>query len=453
MKRRDFISTTVAGSSLVLGGSSLLSGCTTTEKKEQFRLKTNEELNLPPTLDRAPDGKPLRFGLIGCGGRGTGAALNLLSAGNDLSIVAISDILPDRMETCKQALNEKGKQNITDKNSFLGFDAYKKVLDSDIDAVIIALPSRFHPAMFEAAVAAGKHTFVEKPCAVDPPGARRFMLTAKQADQKGLSVVCGTQRRHGKNYIETYRQVASGLIGEMVGGSCYWCIGYEWLINRKPEWSDAEYAIRDWLYFPFLSGDYTVANLIHNIDVISWFMGNQAPTYAMGFGAKIRPILGNKYDFFAVDYEFGNGAHVGGYCRSIEKCTHKIGEFLMGTKGKTNCVDTIWDPEGNEIWKYPYKLDENGKILPEVDHYVREHIDWVTSIRTNKPLNDAHNMARSTMIGIMGRDSAYTGQTISWDEIMASDSVLGPEITALGKLDLPVDVPLPGVPSSVYKPT
>jgi len=447
MKRRDFLSTTVAGSSLVLGGTSLLNGCTTTEKTEKFRLKTNEELNLPPSLDKAPDGKALRFGLIGCGGRGTGAAMNLLEAGNDLSIVAISDILPDRLESCKNTLNEKGKQNITEKNAFLGFDAYKKVLNSDIDAVIIALPPRFHPAMFEAAIEAGKHAFVEKPFAVDAPGTRKCMIAAKQADQKGLSVVCGTQRRHGKNYIETYRRVASGLIGEIVGGSCYWCIGYEWCINRQPEWSDAEYMIRDWMHFPSLSGDYTASNLVHNIDVVSWFMGNKAPVQAMGFGAKIRPLLGNKYHFFAVDYEFDNGAHIGGYCRAIDMCSNKIGEFLMGTKGKTNCVDTIWDLEGNEIWKYPYIKDDNGNIISEIDHYVREHIDWVTSIRTNKPLNDAFDMARSTMICIMGRDSAYTGQTITWDEIMASTQELGPDITELGKMDVPTEHPLPGVPS------
>ena len=447
MKRRDFLSTTtVAGSSLLLGGTSLLSGCSTTEKKEEFRLKTNEELNLPPMLDKAPDGKALRFGLIGCGGRGTGAALNLLSAGNDLSIVAIADILPDRMESCRTILNDKGKQNITEKNAFLGFDAYKKVLDSDIDAVIIALPSRFHPAMFEAAINAGKHTFVEKPFAVDSPGVRKVMLAARQADQKGLSVVCGTQRRHGKNYIETYRRVASGLIGDIVGGSCYWCIGYEWQTNRKPEWNDAEYMIRNWMYFPFLGGDYTVANLIHNLDVVSWFMGNKAPVHAMGFGAKVHPNIGNKYDFIAVDYVYDNAAHVGGYCRAIEKCSRNIGEFLMGSKGKTNCADTIWDADGNEIWKYESQKDENGNVIPEIDHYVREHIDWVTSIRTNKPLNDAHDMARSTLIAILGRDSAYTGLTITWDEIMASDNILGPDITAFGKMDIPLNPPLPGVP-------
>ena len=447
MKRREFLST-AAGSSLILGGTSLLNSCSTAEKTEKFRLKSNEELNLPPSLDRVPDGKALRFGLIGGGSRGTGAATNLLYAGSDLSIVAIADLLPDRLDSCKKILNDEYKQNITDENAFLGFDGYKKVLDSNIDAVIIALPSRFHPMVFDAAIQAGKHVFIEKPCAVDPAGVRKFMVTARQADQKGLSVVCGTQRRHGKEYIETYRQVASGLIGEIVGGSCYWCTGRTWYINRKPGWTDTEFVIRNWLNFPFMGGDVIVDHHIHNLDVVSWFMGNKAPVKATGFGAKIRPSLGNKYDFYAVDYEFDNGAHIGSYTRHIDQCTYNVSEFVMGTKGKTNCKNTIWDLDGYVIWEYPYKKNDKGEIIPEIDYYVREHIDWVTSIRTGKPLNDAHDMARSTLIAIMGRDSAFTGNTITWDEIMTSTQELGPEITEMGISDIPYEHPLPGAASN-----
>ena len=446
MKRRDFI-TTAACSPVILGGASLLNSCSTSERSGISKLLTREELNLPASLDRAADGKALRFGLIGCGGRGTGAAMNLLDAGADLSIVAIADALPDRLASCLKTLNEKGKQNITEKNAFLGFDGYRKVIDSDIDAVIIAIPSRFHPKTFDAAIQAGKHVFIEKPCAVDPVGVRKFMTTARQADQKGLSVVCGTQRRHGKEYIETYRQVASGLIGEIVGGSCYWATGRTWYTNRRPGWTDTEYVLRNWLNFPFMGGDVIVDHHIHNLDVVSWFMGNKAPVSAMGFGAKVRPSLGCKYDFYAVDYEFENGAHIGSYTRHIDGCTDRIGEFLIGTKGKTNCVNTIWDLAGNVIWKYPYRKNEKGEDMPEMDHYVREHIDWVTSIRTNRPLNDAHDMARSTMITIMGRDSAFTGKAVTWDEIMASMEELGPEITEMGNLDIPLDHPLPGVES------
>jgi len=447
MKRRDFL-TTAAGSSLLLGGATLVNSCSSNEKTEKFRLKTREELNLPQSLDTAPEGKALRFGLIGCGGRGTGAAMNLLDAGNGLSIVAVADLLPDRLEQCKKILNEGGKQNLTDENLFLGFDGYKKVIDSDIDAVIIAIASRFHPMVFEAAIQAGKHVFIEKPCAVDPVGVRKFMVTARQADQKDLSVVCGTQRRHAKDYIETFRQVASGLIGEIVGGSCYWCTGRTWYTNRRPGWTDTEFVLRNWLNYPFMGGDVIVDHHIHNMDVVSWFMGNKAPVRASGFGAKVRPSLGTKYDFYAVDYEFDNGARIGSYTRHIDQCTDRVEEFLMGTKGKTNCMNTIWDMNGNVIWEYPYQKDNDGRSIPEKDPYVREHIDWVTSIRTNKPINDAHNMARSTMMTIMGRNSAFTGMSITWDEIMASMDELGPEVTEMGDLDIPTEHPLPGAASN-----
>jgi predicted dehydrogenase len=435
-----------------LGGAPLVTGCTTNEKTSAFKLLTREELKLPDSLDKAVEGKALRFGLIGCGGRGSGAAMNLLGAGDGLSIVAIADLLPDRLASCQKLLNERGKQNIPDNNAFLGFDAYKKVLDCDIDAVIIAIASRFHPPVFDAAIKAGKHVFIEKPCAVDPPGVRKFMVTALLADQKGLSVVCGTQRRHGKEYIETYRQVASGLIGEITGGSCYWCTGRTWYNNRKPGWTDTEFVLRNWLNFPFMGGDVHVDHHIHNMDVVSWFMGNQAPVRATGFGAKVRPSLGCKYDFYAVDYEFKNGARIGSYSRHIDKCTDRVGEFLMGTKGKTNCMNTIWDLDGKVLWEYPFKKNEKGEKLPEIDFYVREHIDWVTSIRTNKPLNDAHDMARSTMITIMGRDSAFTGLSVTWDEIMASAVELGPELTEMGKLDIPTEHPLPGAASNFVNP-
>lgn len=441
MKRREFLSAAAIGATSLVAGIPLLTGCSSGKDNKKKKLLTNEELGLPPLLETAPDGKPLRFGLIGCGGRGTGAAVNLLNAGNGLSIVAIADVLPDRLEQGRKILNDR-KQNIPEDKAFLGFDAYKKVLDCDIDAVIIALPSRFHPKMFDAAINAGKHVFIEKPCAVDPVGVRDFIVTAKRAQEKNLSVVCGTQRRHGREYCETYKQVASGLIGDIVGGSCHWMTGRTWYVNRKPEWSDTEYVIRNWLNYPFMGGDVIVDHHIHNLDVVSWFMGNKAPVKAHGFGGKIRPSLGNKYDLFAIDYEFENNAHIFSGTRHIDQCSDIIDEFVMGTKGKTNCCNKIWDLEGNLIWEYPYEE------MPVTDHYVQEHIDWVTSIRTNKPLNEAFDMARSTMIAIMGRDSAYTGRTVTWDEIMASMEKLGPEVEAMGKLDYSDIAPLPGAASN-----
>jgi predicted dehydrogenase len=451
MKRRSFISAAVLSSASLIGGGSLLSSCfSKSSQGGKLKLLTDEELNLPPLLATSPDGKALRFGLIGCGGRGRGAALNLLNAGNDLSIVAIADCLPDHLESCRKWLNEEHGQNIASEQAYLGFDAYQKVLSSDIDAVIIALPSRFHPMMFEAAVNAGKHVFIEKPCAVDPTGVRKFLVTAKQAEQKNLSVVCGTQRRHGLDYCATYRQVASGMIGDIVGGSCYWLTGRTWYANRKPGWTDTEYILHNWLNYPFMGGDVITDHHIHNLDVVSWFMGNKVPVKAYGFGAKVRPSLGNKYDFFSVHYEYENGVTIASGTRHIDECSNKITENLIGAKGRTNCQNTIWDHQGNVIWEYPYQLDEKGARIPITDPYDQEHIDWVTSIRTNKPLNDAYNMARSTLIAILGRDSAYTGKTITWDEIMASNEVLGPDITAMGKVDYSDVHPLPGK-ESIFK--
>lgn len=446
MDRRSFLSTASVGATSLLAMSTpALTSCSqATNAGTTGKLQSNEELGLPPLADKAPEGKQLKVGLIGCGGRGSGAAMNLLSADNNVAFIAIADLLPDRLEACKTMLNTKGKQQVANDKAYLGFDAYQRVLESDIDAVIIALPSRFHPMMFAAAVAANKHIFIEKPCAVDPVGVKSFLVTAKQARQKGLSVVCGTQRRHGKDYCETYRQVAAGMIGEPVGGSCYWATGRTWYNNRKPEWTDTEYILRNWLNYPFMGGDVIVDHHIHNLDVISWFMGNKKPTAAFGFGAKVRPSLGNKYDFFAIDYIFDNNVSVFSGTRHIDKCSNDISELITGTKGKTNCYNKIWDHQGNVIWEYPYEKNEKGEAIGVTDHYVQEHIDWVTSIRTNKPLNEAENMANSTMMAIMGRDSAYKGLKITWDEIMASQEVLGPDVTAMGKLDYSDIHPLPG---------
>lgn len=449
MKRRDFLtSSALTGTSMLMGGSlvgsSMLTGCSSTTKESgDFQLKSYEELNMPVSLDKAVDGKALRFGLVGCGGRGMGAAQNLLNAGDGLSIVAVAEALPERLANGVNYLNEKYGQKIAPENTFLGFDAYQKVLSSDIDAIIIAVPSRFHPHIFKAAVEAGKHVFIEKPFAVDPIGVRTVMVAAKQADQKGLSVVCGTHRRHNRGYKECYQRVASGMIGEVVGGACYWNTARTWYRTRKPEWNDAEYLLYNWLNYPFMGGDCITDHQIHNIDVISWFMGNKNPIKALGQGAKIRPSVGNKYDFFMVDYEFENNVHVVSSTRHIDGCTDNIGEVIRGTKGSSNCYDTIWDAEGNVIYKYEPPKDEKGNVTSPGD-YDQEHIDWVTSIRNNKPLNEAHDMVRSTLICIMGRDSAYTGKSLTWDEMLVSQSQLGPDITAMGKVDFSDETLLPG---------
>ena len=276
------------------------------------------------------------------------------------------------------------------------------------------------------------------------------MVAAKQAEQKGLSVVCGTFRRHSRGYLECYQRVASGIIGEIVGGACYWNTPRTWYRTRKPEWSDTEYILYNWLNYPFMGGDCINDHQIHNIDVISWFMGNKNPIRALGQGAKIRPSVGNKYDFFMVDYEFENNVHILSSTRHIDGCTDRIGEIIHGTEGSSNCCDTIWDSKGNIIYKYEPSKDARGNVI-EPGGFDQEHIDWVTSIRNNKPLNEAHNMARSTLACIMGRDSAYTGKEITWDEILVSQNKLGPDMTVMGKLDFSDEAPLPGKATEPHK--
>ena len=461
MKRRDFLTgSALAGTSLLMGGSvaggAMLTGCSDGGKSggvNDFVLKSREELGLPLSLRKAVDGKPLRAGLIGCGGRATGAGTQFIQAGDGLSVVALAEALQERLDGGLKYFNEKMKQNISKDHAFLGFDAYKKVIAlPEVDVIIAAVPPRFHPEIFKAAVDAGKPVFIEKPFAVDAAGVRTVLVAAKQADQKGLSVCCGTYRRHMNNYIETYRRVASGMIGEIVSGACYWNTARTWYRDRRPEWSDTEHVLYNWLNYPFMGGDCINDHQIHNIDVVRWFMGDKTPMRAIGQGAKIRPSLGNKYDFFMVDYEFENNIHIISSTRHIDQCSDLIGEVVRGTKGSSNCSDTIWDEKGNVIYKYEPEKDENGKPIDDYSGFQQEHIDWVTSIRENKPFNDANNMANSTLACIMGRESAYTGKTYTWDQILVDQNLLGPDITQPG-FKIPEEHPLPGKATEPHKDT
>ena len=441
LSRKDFLKNSAAvAAAASVGGASVLTSCASGGQKAaegNARLYSEELVKkIPVFMDRAVEGKPIRAAQIGCGGRGTGASFNFLSAGDGLSVEVLVDVLPDKIEACRELLNKEKGQNISKDKCYLGFDAYKKAMeDPNIDVVLICVPSRFAPAIFAAAIESGKHVFLEKPCGVDAPGARSVMATAKRADSKGLSVVCGTQRRHGRHYAACFEQVAAGAIGEIRGGSCSWDTARTSYVNRKPGWTDAEYLIRNWLNYPFLGGDCIVDHHIHNIDVITWFLGEKNPVRARGYGAKVHPSLGAKYDFYAVEYIYDNDIRIFSSTRHIDGCTNNVSEYLVGTKGKTNCLDTIWDMDGNVIWKY-----EGSRK----DEYDQEHVDWVNSIRQNKPLNEAHNMARSTMITIMGRNSAWTGIDTTWDDMMATDETLLPDITALGLVPYSDEHPVPG---------
>jgi len=392
----------------------------------------------------APDGPELKAGLIGCGGRGTGAAVQFLSAGPKVKITALADVFDDRLQSCRARILKEKNNEVADENCFIGFDAYEKLIDSGVDVVLIATPPHFRPIHFAAAVAAKKHVFMEKPVAVDPVGARSIMATAKKAEALGLTVVTGTQRRHQREYIATFKQVKSGAIGDIAGINVYWNGGQLWYRTRQRGWSDMEWAIRDWVNWCWLSGDHIVEQHVHNLDVANWFTGSH-PVKALGFGARQRRVTGDQYDMFSVDFVYPDGFHMHSMCRQINGCTNNVSEFIMGTKGSTNCRNTIFERDGKtQVWKYGFEKDKDGNEIKDKSPYYQEHIDFVTAIRTNNPINEAENTAISTMTAIMGRISAYTGKAVTWEEMMNSDLRLGPKEYRMGALNMQQIIPVPG---------
>jgi len=277
---------------------------------------------------------------------------------------------------------------------------------------------------------------MEKPVAVDPVGIRSVLATGEKAKQLGLSVVAGTQRRHKKSYIETYKRIADGAIGKIVAARCYWNQGQLWYKERDKNWSDMEWMIRDWVNWTWLSGDHIVEQHVHNLDVINWFTGSH-PAKAVGMGGRMRRVTGDQYDFFSIDFELGDGTHVHSMARQINGCVNNVSEFVVGTKGSSNCADKIFGPDGAVVWAY------EG---PKEQEYVTEHTHLVEAIRSGKPINEAQNVAESTMTAIMGRISAYSGREVTWDEVMASDLQLGPTEYALGPVPMS-KAPIPGADS------
>jgi myo-inositol 2-dehydrogenase / D-chiro-inositol 1-dehydrogenase len=400
------------------------------------------ELNLP---EQAPDGKVLKAGLIGCGGRGTGAAINFLNAGPNLEIVALGDVFRDRIEQCKNRLMQEKEGAVAEENCFVGFDAFEKVIDSGVDVVILATPPHFRPQHFAAAVNAKKHIFMEKPLAVDPVGIRSIMASAQKAEPFNLSIVTGTQRRHQHAYLTIFDLVKQGAIGDIVAANCYWNQRQLWHRTRKSGWSDMEYMIRDWVNWLWLSGDHIVEQHIHNIDVINWFTGSH-PVKAVGFGGRHRRPTGDQYDFFSVDYVYDNGMHLNSMCRQINGCAENVSEWIVGSKGTTNCHDKIFKADGSVAWQYPFSTDEEGKVDRSriKSPYDQEHINLVIAIRSGNPINTAKETAITNLTAIMGRVSAYSGKEVTWEEMINSNMRLGPESYRMGPVNVSIDIPTPG---------
>jgi len=436
MKRRDFLSNTaLLGASIPLAGiaPTVLTSCNTQGEKGKVQAKTftPEELGMYSFVDIAPDGKPLKAALVGCGSRGTGAATAFLKAGPNVSIIALADLFKDRMDSCRQELKAQCNNEVPDANCFFGFDAYQKALAMDIDVVLLCTPTHFRPEHFKAAVEAGKHVFMEKPCGVDPTGIRTVIAAAKVATTKGLTVITGNQRRHRKDYWEAFIQVKNGIIGDIVSASAHWDQGAWWNKRKRPEWSDMEYCIRNWFNIKWLSGDHLLDQAIHNIDVVTWFT-EMRPVKAAGFGGRAQRLTGDIFDFFSVDYYYENNKRMLATARQIDGCEGNVSERVLGTKGVALLNDgnniSIVDYAGNVLWKYDYEK------RPVKNPYDQEHVHLVESIRLNKKINQAEDLAYSTLIAILGREAAYTGKAISWDEIMASTLRYGPDTYAMGPL-------------------
>ena len=432
MNRRDFLQrSTILGVGGIVGVSALASAC---KGPKYVPLRKPEEYYIPELPDKAAPGREIKVGVIGCGGRGSGAIQNLFDAADGIRLTALGDVFPDRLEGLRKMASEKLGQEVPDENCFIGFDAYQKVIDSGVDMIIDTTPPIFRPDHFKYAVQKGVHSFLEKPVAVDAKGYRTVMAAAKQAQAKGLCVVCGTQRHHQRPYVEAFRKIQEGYIGEITGGNVYWNQGMLWYRNREKGWSDMEWMIRDWVNWKWLSGDHIVEQHVHNIDVFLWMSGYKVAK-ATGFGARHRRITGDQYDQFSIDFEMENGVHLHSMCRQIDGCSNAVGEIIYGTKGSWNSFDhEIKDLDGNVVWKFDNEKAETE--FRQHNPYVLEHVDLVNHIRKGEPIDEATACAMSTLAGVMGRTAAYTGDTVTWDAMSQSELDYLPEKLELGPMDM-----------------
>lgn len=395
-------------------------------------------MNLAHTAHAAGSDQ-LLIGLVGCGGRGTAAAIDALSADPNTTLVAIGDTFADRAELCLQTLKETTevapRVAVSKESVFDGFDAFKHVIDSGVDVVLLATPPHFRPEHFAYAIEKGKHCFVEKPVAVDVPGVLSVQKTCELAKSKNLAVVSGLCWRYDPGVKETIQRIQDGAIGDIVAiESCY-NSGTLWHRGREPEWSDMEYQIRNWLYFTWLSGDHINEQAIHSLDKTGWLTGDTAPKKAMGIGGRQQRTdkkYGNVYDHHVVFYEYPSGVRVFFTCRQQDNCTSFVDEVVLGTKGSAQILKNRI--AGEKKWKY------RG---PKPSMYRVEHEEMFKSIRASDPINNGGYMTNSTLLALMGRMATYTGKDVTWEELLANTEKLGPNKYVWG--DAPLEtVAIPG---------
>ena len=444
ISRRQFISRSTAAGVIggvaggVIGGvtgtGGLLTSCTT-DKGGKFKILPSDiPVYIPETGDKAIDGKPIRAAMIGCGSRGSGAAFNFLDSGEGLSIVAMADIFEDRLENLRRRLRRDKNMEIPDAKIFYGFDAFKKVCElPDVDMVIIATPSIFHAEHASYAIEKGKHVFCEKAAGIDPVTCRMFTAALKQAQAKGLCVQTGAQRHHQRCYVESYRRVREGMIGRITSGVVKWNQGAMGYRLRRPEWSDMEYMLRDFFSWNWLCGDHVIDQLVHNLDVFTWF-SHLKPISVVGMGSQLQRRTGDIFDNFALDIVYEGGVRVNAQARQIDNCVGDVSETIIGTEGVWTSKDmSICDLDGNLLWKFDF--DAEKEQFKQRDPYVLEHMDLVNHIRSGQSMTlEAETLVTSSLTGAMGRESAYTGKEYKWDQFISSNLSLKLDDIHLGNI-------------------
>jgi len=439
--RRQFItrSTALGAAGAISGaaGGGLLASCSTSATKDEgyTPLQSDIPVYIPDTGDKAIDGKEVRVGIIGCGSRGSGATGNLLTAADKVKIVAMADIFSDKLENLRRYLREKWNQTVPDEKIFYGFEAYKQLCDlPEVDMVLIATPSIFHAYHVQYAIEKGKHAFCEKAAGIDPTSCRTFLAAIKQANAKGLNIQTGAQRHHQRSYIESYRRVREGMIGRITGGVVKWnqnAMGYT---KRRPEWTDMEYMFRDFFSWNWLCGDHVIDQLVHNLDVFTWF-SHLKPVSVVGFGSQLQRRTGDIFDNFALDIVYPGNVRVNAQARQIEGCANDVSETVYGTKGVWTSKDmSIRDLDGNIKWQFDHEAEKQQ--FKQRDPYVLEHMDLINHIRSGKQSTwEAEMLVTSSLTGAMGRESAYTGADVKWDEYIVSNQSLLPEKLHLGNIE------------------
>jgi myo-inositol 2-dehydrogenase / D-chiro-inositol 1-dehydrogenase len=386
--RRDFLKTAAAGAAAATGLSIARSA-------------------------HAAGSEVVKIGMIGCGGRCSGAANEALQAGPYVKLVAMCDLFEDRVQG---KLNWFKKQHpdqvVVDKDhAFVGFDGYKKVIDS-ADVVLIACASKFHPMYAEAAIKAGKHVFVEKPHAIDPVGVRRMQAVCDLAKQKNLSILSGLQSRYHRGFQETMKRIHDGAIGQIVAMQSMFLRGPYQIVGRNPQYTETQYQFSNWYHFCWLSGDDVPQSLVHNVDRMSWAMKEEMPTWCFGLAgrsASFGEVYGDMFDHHTVVYEYASGARMYALCRTENGCYDNSSDIIMGSKG--TCQLGACRIDGENKWQF------SG---PHNNPYLEEQKALMESVRDGKPINSGYHMAQSTMIGVMGQMSCYTGKPVKWDEAMKS---------------------------------